>query len=35
MVKQREERGRVTEANLRVVFGKKTEVIALLGKSTA
>jgi hypothetical protein len=35
MVKQRDERGRVKGIKLRVVFGKKSEVIALLGKSTA
>ncbi len=35
MVKQRDERGRVKGIKLRVVFGRKSEVIALLGKSTA
>ena len=35
MVKQRDERGRVKGVKLRVVFGKKSEVLALLGKSTA
>ena len=35
MVKQRDERGRVQGIKLRVVFGKKSELIALLGKSTA
>jgi hypothetical protein len=35
MVKQRDERGRVQGIKLRVVFGKKAEVLALLGKSTA
>ena len=35
MVKQRDERGRLQGIKLRVVFGKKSEVIALLGKSTA
>jgi hypothetical protein len=35
MVKQRDERGCVTGIKLRVVFGKKAEVLALLGKSTA
>jgi hypothetical protein len=35
MVKQRDERGRVNGVKLRVQFGKKSEVIALLGKSTA
>jgi len=35
MVKQRDERGCVKGINLRVVFGKKSEVLALLGKSTA
>jgi hypothetical protein len=35
MVKQRDERGRVNGSKLRVQFGKKPEVIALLGKSTA
>jgi hypothetical protein len=35
MVKQRDERGRVDGINLRVQFGKKSEAIALLGKSTA
>jgi hypothetical protein len=35
MVKQRDERGRVDGIELRVQFGKKSEAIALLGKSTA
>jgi hypothetical protein len=35
MVKQRDERGRVKGIKLRAVFGKKSDVIALLGKSTA
>jgi hypothetical protein len=35
MVKQRDERGRVKGIKLRVRFGEKSEVIALLGKSTA
>jgi hypothetical protein len=35
MVKKRDERGRVKGVKLRVVFGKKSEVLALLGKSTA
>jgi hypothetical protein len=35
MVKQRDERGRMKGIKLRVVFGKKSEVLALLGKSTA
>jgi hypothetical protein len=35
MVKQRDERGRVKGINLRVIFGNKSEVLALLGKSTA
>ena len=35
MVKQRDEHGRVKGIKLRVVFGKKSEVLALLGKSTA
>jgi len=35
MVKQRDERGRVQGIKLRVVFGKKSELLALLGKSTA
>jgi len=35
MVKQRDECGRVKGTELRVVFGKKSEVLALLGKSTA
>ena len=35
MVKQRDERRRVKGIKLRVVFGKKSEVLALLGKSTA
>jgi len=35
MVKQRDERGRMKGIKLRVIFGKKSEVLALLGKSTA
>lgn len=35
MVKQRDERGRFQGTKLRVIFGKKTEVVALLGQSTA
>ena len=35
MVKQRDERGRMRGIKLRVIFGKKSEVLALLGKSTA
>ena len=35
MVKQRDERGRMKGIKLRVVFGRKSEVLALLGKSTA
>ncbi|MCC7355383.1 MAG: IS1 family transposase [Anaerolineae bacterium] len=35
MVKQRDERGRVQGTKIRVVFGKKAEVLALLGESTA
>ncbi len=35
MVKQRDERGHLKGIKLRVVFGKKSEVLALLGKSTA
>jgi hypothetical protein len=35
MVKQRDEHGRVQGVKLRVVFGKKSELLALLGKSTA
>jgi len=35
MVKQRDERGRVKGIKLRVMFGKKSELLALLGKSTA
>ena len=35
MVKQRDERGRVKGIKLREVFGTKSEVLALLGKSTA
>jgi hypothetical protein len=35
MVKQRDERGRVKGIKLRVVFSKKSEGLALLGKSTA
>jgi hypothetical protein len=35
MVKQRDEHGRFSGTKLRVIFGKKAEVIALLGKSTA
>lgn len=35
MVKQRDEHGRFQGIKLRLVFGKKAEVLALLGKSTA
>ncbi len=35
MVKQRDEHGRFQGTKLRVIFGTKAEVIALLGKSTA
>ena len=35
MVKQRDERGRVQGIKLRVMFGKKSELLALLGNSTA
>ena len=35
MVKQRDEHGRFQSTKLRVIFGSKAEVIALLGKSTA
>lgn len=35
MVKQRDERGRVQGVKLRVIFGNKAEVVALLGRSTA
>jgi hypothetical protein len=35
MVKQRDEHGRVQGTKIRVVFGKKTQVLALLGQSTA
>ena len=35
MVKQRDESGRFTGTKLKVIFGSKDEVIALLGKSTA
>jgi hypothetical protein len=35
MVKQRDNQGRVQGCQIRVVFGKPAEVIALLGKSTA
>jgi hypothetical protein len=35
MVKQRDEHGRLQGIKLRVVFGKKAEVMALLGQSTA
>ena len=35
MVKQRDEHGRVQGIELRVVFGKKSELLDLLGKSTA
>lgn len=35
MVKQRDERGRFQGTKLRVIFGTKTEVVELLGKSTA
>jgi len=35
MVKQRDEHGRFQGVKLRVIYGKKNEVIELLGKSTA
>jgi hypothetical protein len=35
MVKQRDESGRVQGIKLRVMFGEKSELLALLGKSTA
>jgi hypothetical protein len=35
MVKQRDERGRFQDTKLRVIFGKKSTVIGLLGQSTA
>ena len=35
MVKQRDENGRFAGTKLKVIFGSKDEVIALLGKSTA
>jgi hypothetical protein len=35
MVKQRDEHGRVKGTKLRVIFGTKAEVVALLGRSTA
>jgi hypothetical protein len=35
MVKQRDEQGHFLGTKLRLIFGKKAEVIALLGKSTA
>ena len=35
MVKQRDEHGKFQGVKLRVIYGKKSEVIALLGKSTA
>lgn len=35
MVKQRDEHGHFLGTKLRLIFGKKAEVIALLGKSTA
>lgn len=35
MVKQRDEHGRFQGTKLRIIFGDKTEVIELLGKSTA
>jgi hypothetical protein len=35
MVKQRDEHGRFQGTKLRLIFGSKAEVIALLGKSTA
>ncbi len=35
MVKQRDERGHFQGVKLRVIFGKKSEVVALLGRSTA
>jgi len=35
MVKMRDERGKFLGTKLRVIFGTKTEVLKLLGKSTA
>ena len=35
MVKQRDEHGRLLEVKLKAIWGKKTELIDLLGKSTA
>jgi hypothetical protein len=35
MVKQRDEHGRFLGTKLRLIFGKKAEVVALLGQSTA
>ena len=35
MVKQRNEQGKLQGVNLRVIFGSKAELLALLGKSTA
>jgi len=35
MVKQRDEHGRFQGVKLRVIFGKKSELLALLGRSTA
>jgi hypothetical protein len=35
MVKQRNEQGKLQGVKLRVIFGSKAEVLALLGKSTA
>ena len=35
MVKQRDEHGHFQGVKLRVIFGKKSEVVALLGRSTA
>ncbi len=35
MVKQRDDHGKLQAVKLRVVFGNKAEVLALLGKSTA
>jgi hypothetical protein len=35
MVKERDEHGRVQGSKIRVIFGKKAEALALLGKSTA
>ncbi|MGB7876465.1 MAG: hypothetical protein WBL25_18950 [Anaerolineales bacterium] len=34
MVKQRDEHGKFQSVKLRIIFGKKNEVIELLGKST-